>query len=191
MKTKILLGTALAVCLVLASALGGNPARAQEAEGVYIVRPGDTLSRIAWQHNVPLLELVHLNKIANPNLIRVGQRILLPDKDDEVRAASAGCAWVLAKVGAYNSRPSQTQGDPYMTASGYYLKNPDGTLVPEAVIAAPVQYAFGTRIYVPGYGWAVVRDRGRVVVGNVFDVWMHSLQDAKTWGVPHLRVQIC
>src|SRR5690625_653945 len=47
-------------------------------DGVYIVKSGDTLSGIAKRYNTTVSELVRLNNIANPNLIRVGQKLRLP-----------------------------------------------------------------------------------------------------------------
>lgn len=44
----------------------------------YIVRAGDTLSRIATQFNVQLAELMQLNGLSNPNAIHVGQSLKLP-----------------------------------------------------------------------------------------------------------------
>lgn len=44
----------------------------------YIVQPGDTLGKIAAMFNVPLDTLVEANEIANPNVIDVGQRLLIP-----------------------------------------------------------------------------------------------------------------
>jgi murein DD-endopeptidase MepM/ murein hydrolase activator NlpD len=45
---------------------------------VHVVKRGDTLSGIGKKYGASVNELVKLNKIDNPNLIRVGQRIELP-----------------------------------------------------------------------------------------------------------------
>ncbi len=45
---------------------------------LYIVRPGDTLYRIALQSGVPVWRIAQFNGITQPNLIYVGQRILIP-----------------------------------------------------------------------------------------------------------------
>lgn len=44
----------------------------------YIVKLGDTLSKIAKQYNTTVDKLVSLNSIKSPNLIHVGQIIILP-----------------------------------------------------------------------------------------------------------------
>lgn len=48
----------------------------------YIVKRGDTLSHIALWYNTTVEELVRLNNIQNPNLIYVGQKILITTSDD-------------------------------------------------------------------------------------------------------------
>ena len=45
---------------------------------VYTVQPGDTLSGIAAQYGVTVHELMQINNITNPNIIFVGQQILIP-----------------------------------------------------------------------------------------------------------------
>ena len=45
---------------------------------VYIVQPGDTLGGIAKRYGTTIKVLTDLNKISNPNLIRPGQKIVLP-----------------------------------------------------------------------------------------------------------------
>jgi LysM repeat protein len=46
----------------------------------YIVRPNDTLFLIAKEFNVPLAQLINANShITNPNVIRPGQTIIIPD----------------------------------------------------------------------------------------------------------------
>jgi len=45
---------------------------------IYIVRPGDTLSAIAKRFNVTVPALVAANTLTDPNLIRVGQRLIIP-----------------------------------------------------------------------------------------------------------------
>ena len=48
------------------------------SSATHTVRSGETLSKIAAKHGVDLGELVRLNKIANPNAIKVGQVLQIP-----------------------------------------------------------------------------------------------------------------
>ena len=45
---------------------------------IYIVRPGDTLAAIAWRFGTTVWVIVQANGIWNPNLIYVGQRLVIP-----------------------------------------------------------------------------------------------------------------
>ena len=46
----------------------------------YTVQKGDSLGLIAKRHNLSRSELVELNKLADPNKIRVGQKLLIPKR---------------------------------------------------------------------------------------------------------------
>jgi LysM repeat protein len=49
-----------------------------DAGAVYIVRGGDTLSAIAKRFNVTVAAIVTANSLENPNVIRPGQRLVIP-----------------------------------------------------------------------------------------------------------------
>jgi 3D (Asp-Asp-Asp) domain-containing protein len=67
----------------------------------------------------------------------------------------------------------------------------DGTRAEKGVIAADIStYPYGTRMYVPGYGWGVVHDRGREIKGNHIDVFFDSHDDALKWGTQKLTVTV-
>jgi lipoprotein NlpD len=68
------------LCAVLAAlALGFSACTSAPPYGQreYVVRAGDTLFSIAWQHGVDQRDLARWNGIKNPDLIRVGQRLRL------------------------------------------------------------------------------------------------------------------
>lgn len=54
------------------------PAKETTTSKTYIVRPGDSLSKIAHRAGVSQRELMELNGIKNANLLRIGQKITLP-----------------------------------------------------------------------------------------------------------------
>ncbi len=49
------------------------------AKNVYVVKSGDSLSKIASSHGVRTAELKELNQITDANKIRIGQKLILPD----------------------------------------------------------------------------------------------------------------
>ena len=66
----------------LAAAAMGATAAALPAgvmASTYVVHPGDTLSAIALRHGTTVGALVEANHIANPDLIRIGQLLEIPD----------------------------------------------------------------------------------------------------------------
>lgn len=68
----------------------------------------------------------------------------------------------------------------------WYLLPRDGTIA-----ADTRHYPFGTRMYVPGYGWGRVEDRGGAIKGPTrIDLFFDSHQDALHWGRRKLPVQI-
>jgi len=71
-----------------------------------------------------------------------------------------------------------------VTANGYKLQDGD------KVIAAPKSIPFGTKIYVPGYGLATVKDRGGAITGSRLDVYFHTHEEALQWGRQNLTITI-
>ncbi|MGG4604626.1 peptidoglycan DD-metalloendopeptidase family protein [Paenalcaligenes sp. Me131] len=70
-------------------------------DGYYVVKRGDTLSKVARQHNQSLSSLMRMNNISNPNRITVGQRL-------RVQGGSAAPAATAASSGATGSAGSST-----------------------------------------------------------------------------------
>lgn len=66
----------------------------------------------------------------------------------------------------------------------------DGTKAEKGTIAADPHYPFGTKMYVPGYGWGVVHDRGSAIRGNHIDIFFSDRDDALEWGRQYLDVVI-
>jgi LysM repeat protein len=69
--------TRLAVAALGATAAAAAPTVA--AATTYIVRPGDTLTDIALRHGTSVAALAHANSLSDPNLIRIGQLLQIPD----------------------------------------------------------------------------------------------------------------
>lgn len=68
---------------------------APSADVLYSVRPGDTLGAIASSHGVSPKELISVNKLGNPNLLNVNQRLKIPQvgaNNSAVQAAASDSA---------------------------------------------------------------------------------------------------
>lgn len=63
------------------------------------VRPGDTLWRLAREHHTTVEVLARINGIANPNRLRVGERLVLPGTAPPPAAASPWMAIARAEQG--------------------------------------------------------------------------------------------
>jgi lipoprotein NlpD len=65
----------LTVCPLALAACTTQPPPYEQR--VHVVRPGDTLYKIAWQYRLDQRELARWNGLKDPDLIRVGQRLRL------------------------------------------------------------------------------------------------------------------
>lgn len=74
-----------------------------------------------------------------------------------------------------------------VTATGINLdQNPN-----EKVIAVdPSVIPLGSKVYVPGYGYAIAGDTGGAINGNRIDVYFHSRSEALNWGVKTIQIRV-
>lgn len=78
----------------------------------------------------------------------------------------------------------------YVEATAYSCAEPGlsaytamGTLCRRGVIATdPNVIPLGTRVYIPGYGYAVAEDTGGAIVGNVIDIAYDTVEECYSWG---------
>lgn len=66
-------------------------------EVIYIVKKNDTLSKIAKAYNTTYQEIAKLNNIKNPNLIFVGQKLVIPTTDKDVPKATEEQVYIVVK----------------------------------------------------------------------------------------------
>lgn len=64
----------------------------------HTVRNGETLSGIALQHRTTVAELQRLNNISNPNLIRIGQVLRLPNASNNTAPATNNTIRIGSRV---------------------------------------------------------------------------------------------
>ncbi len=66
-----------------------------------------------------------------------------------------------------------------------------GTRAKRGTIAAdPKVYPFGTRIFIPGYGYGTVEDVGGAIKGKHLDVWFPSHEEARSWGTQQVKISV-
>ena len=92
-----------------------SPVRHQRIarSGIYTVQPGDTLGNIAKDllgDTRLFSKIAELNQLPDPNLILVGQHLVIPE-----RAASAGTAPNIEPGGASAAKPPSTSGQAPVT----------------------------------------------------------------------------
>lgn len=128
------------------------PADASRA-GSYVVKPGDTLLRIALEHGLSWRDLARWNALDNPNLIEVGQvlRVVAPQAAPTVAAPADGLSTrpISSPVKVESkpldsrtadTRPNGTSGAP--TANGTSAASPPAMaasgVAPSVTAPAPV-----------------------------------------------------
>ena len=125
---------ALSASLAGCASLSYEPAAAPAAKGdarTYVVRKGDTLFKIAWQHGLDQRDLVRWNGIKDPNVIHVGQRLRLAPASAPDRRAAASRAARPAAPRAGGSGSAAKQG------SGAAQRTPPAAPAPAVVLPAP------------------------------------------------------
>jgi LysM repeat protein len=84
------------------------PTPAPGSTTTYIIQPGDTLSRIAARFNTTARAIAQLNGITNLNVIRWGQRLIIPVGDTGSGQPPAATSAPPAQPTTYTVRPGDT-----------------------------------------------------------------------------------
>lgn len=69
------------------------------------------------------------------------------------------------------------------TASGRYTKH-------GIVAVDPRVIPLGSKLHIPGYGWAVAADTGGAIKGNKIDVWLPTNSACFQWGVRQVKIKV-
>jgi lipoprotein NlpD len=138
----------LAALAVGFSACTSSPPYEQRA---YVVRAGDTLFSIAWQHGVDQRDLARWNGIKNPDVIQVGQRLrLAPPTAAETQAkgeksAPAPAARGSTGAGSTHGGAPSASGSPAGSSSAKLPAEPPLPNLPPPQWAWPVDGQVVTR----------------------------------------------
>lgn len=102
-----------------------HPVPPAQCSAWYVVKPGDTLAKIAWRFQTNIWPIVHANNIANPNLIHVGQRLCIPGaptpEPPKPQPPKPGCEHlILPRAGAKLSGVVHAKGTTVIENFWYY-----------------------------------------------------------------------
>lgn len=89
------------------------------------------------------------------------------------------CNWTRDRHGKPVIASGPNKGKPKIVG-----QTASGKVAQKGTIAADTSYyPFGTIMYVPGYGWGTVEDRGGDIKGpHRLDLWFASEREARKWG---------
>jgi len=99
-----------------------HPAHPVACKAWYIVKPGDTLAKIAWKYKTSTWKLANVNNIPNPNVIHVGKKLCIPGYPEPVKPKTKpGCEHLaLPKPGAVLSGVLHAKGTAVIENFWYY-----------------------------------------------------------------------
>lgn len=101
----------------------------------------------------------------------------------QVNATPSSEKWIWANVSAYCPCAKCCGKTNGITASGTKA-------TAKRTIAAPKNYAFGTKIEIAGMGVYTVEDRGGAITGNKIDVYFNTHQEALQFGRRNLQIKV-
>lgn len=132
------------------------------------------------------------NGIAGPKSLSA-QRVVVPPVAEVVAIGTASAPVAVARAKPRSRKilaPPVKGAKMRVTATGYSPEQPDlddvtatGARATRGVIAVdPRVIPLGTRVYVPGYGYAVAADVGGGVKGAHIDLCFDTVREALNWG---------
>jgi 3D (Asp-Asp-Asp) domain-containing protein len=161
---------------------------AKVAKIKYIVQAGDTLYRISRNFDVTVTTLVKENSLTNPDLLLIGQELVIPESEAETEVKLPDINEKLVKkvltstLTAYTAGKESTGKTPShpeygITFSGSKAKEGRTIAVDPSVIP------MGTTVYIEGIGIRTAEDTGSAIRGARIDIFMNDLKQALHFGV--------
>ncbi len=121
-----------------------------------IVEPGDTLSELAYKYGTTVDSIVSLNNIQNPNLIYVGERLIIRSTENVQGNENSSTIYYTVRSGDTLSQIAQRYGITVQSiASENNISNPNIIYIGQRLIIQTVRYdihATGNTIYQIRYG---------------------------------------
>jgi 3D (Asp-Asp-Asp) domain-containing protein len=171
-KSLITISTSIMLLLGISSG-------ASAASNTYTVKKGDSLSRIAKTYHIPVSQLKQWNHLSS-DLIKVNEVLKIVNPGTPVKTVKE----ITVNASAYTLNFAHCTG---ITATGINLKkNPNQ----KVISVDPKVIKLGSKVYVPGYGYAIAGDTGGAIKGNKIDVFIPSQKTALIWGRKTVKIQI-
>ncbi|PLS04850.1 3D domain-containing protein [Neobacillus cucumis] len=187
---KSLITISTSIMLLLGISTG-----ASAASNTYTVKKGDSLSKIAKTNHITVSQLKQWNHLSS-DLIKINQVLKIVNPGKTVTTSNP------AKKPVTTSKPGKVLKEITVNASAYTLnfarctgitatginlkKNPNQ----KVISVDPKVIKLGSKVYVPGYGYAIAGDTGGAIKGNKIDVFIPSQKAALQWGRKTLKIQI-
>ncbi|PKG23831.1 3D domain-containing protein [Niallia nealsonii] len=171
----------ISVSIMLALGISSG---ASAASNTYTVKKGDSLSKIAKNYHITVSQLKQWNNLSS-DLIKVKQ--VLKVKKTSTTSKSSKKAKKTKEITVNASAYTLFKGSTGITATGINLKkNPNQ----KVISVDPKVIKLGSKVYVPGYGYAVAGDTGGAIKGKKIDVFMSSQKSAINWGRKNVKIKI-
>jgi 3D (Asp-Asp-Asp) domain-containing protein len=133
------------------------------------------------------------------------ERVILRAKPRVIRVGTHRTFRLFGLLRGNEARPVVAKAAPKagqrmtVVATGYSAAQPGldpwtatGRKATYGVIAVdPSVIPLGTKVWVPGYGYAIAADTGGAIRGNRIDLCFDSVADAKMWGRRSVTIVIC
>jgi 3D (Asp-Asp-Asp) domain-containing protein len=141
-----------------------------------------------WLLIVPLLALSVFQGCYSLKTIGMEKEVVVMETTAYC-ACKTCCGW-KRKYGCFLGPPVYTRG-PNKGERKRVGITADGRKARKGTLAADTsRYPFGTIMYVPGYGWGEVHDRGSAIKGNRLDLFHSSHKKALEWGRRTVKVRV-
>ncbi|WP_409291567.1 3D domain-containing protein [Peribacillus sp. SCS-37] len=159
------------------------------ASNTYQVKSGDTLWGISKKYHITVSQLKSWNKLKSDHIkpkqvLKITAAAKAAAKKTAVKKKSPSYREISVTATAYTASCRGCSG---ITATGLNLKrNPNA----KAISVDPRIIPLGTKVYVPGYGYAVAADKGSAVKGHKIDVFISSKSKALQWGRKTVKIKV-
>ena len=178
----------IATSLLLVVGFGSG---ASAASSTYTVKKGDSLSKIGKTYHVTVANLKQWNHLSS-DMIRVNQVLKVANSSvtpvkpvkSSTSAPAAKGKEITVSASAYTINCTRCSG---ITATGINLKKNPNLKV---ISVDPKVIKLNSKVYVPGYGYAIAGDTGGSIKGNKIDIFMSSKKEALQWGRKTIKIKV-